>query len=90
MAFIRKDFMLIGGLARRGDAPRVFSYKTTDAGTAVAASGYFNEMAEQLDAGDIILVSTMASGAATACDLLAVAAITAGVVTTVGKVDKTA
>lgn len=82
MAFSKTQITPVGGQSLRGKAPQVFAYKTTDALATVKASGYFDEMAEMLEAGDIIVVSTMSSGSATGCYLLTVAAITAGVVTT--------
>lgn len=84
MAFEKKQVGPTGGQSLRGKAPQLFAYKTSDALAAVKASGYFNEMADMVEAGDIFIVSTVSSGAATGCYILAVAGVSAaGVVTTV-------
>ena len=82
MVFNKQAITPIGGQSLRGKAPQVYAYKTTDAIATVKASGYFNDFNAFLEAGDLIFVSTMNSGAATGCYFLAVAANTAGVVTT--------
>lgn len=82
MAFNKTQITPVGGQSLRGKAPQIFAYKTTDAIATVKASGYFNEMAGLVEAGDIIVVSTIASGAATGCYMLTVAANTSGVITT--------
>ena len=83
MVFNKQAITPIGGQSLRGKAPQVYAYKTTDAIATVKASGYFNDFNAFLEAGDLIFVSTMnSSGAATGCYFLAVAANTAGVVTT--------
>lgn len=66
MAFDITNFGPVGGQASRGKAPQVFSYKTTDAATAVDASGYFNDAYGMLSVGDIIEVVTTTSDVPTA------------------------
>lgn len=40
------------------NCPTIWTYKTTDALTAVDAAGYFNAVADRLKVGDWILVSS--------------------------------
>lgn len=83
MAFTFANFAAQSGQSSKRIAPAVFSYKSADAVTAVAASGYFNEVANMLLPGDLIFVAVVSGEAATGCTMLAVAGITeAGVVTT--------
>lgn len=82
MAFSNATITPVGGQSLRGKAPQVFAYKTTDALSSVKASGYFDEFGFMLEPGDLIMVSTMSSGAATNCYILTVAAKTSGTVTT--------
>ncbi len=80
MAFDKTNFSPIGGQGARGKAPQMFSYKSgTDALAAVKGSGYFDEVADMLVAGDLIYFFDTAQN--TAFDFIRVDAITAGVVT---------
>lgn len=63
MAFTKSSFQPIGGQARRGTAPQMFTYKTEDAAATVDTAGYFNEVLALLDIGDIIFRVTTSSGA---------------------------
>ena len=56
MAFVRNDFNTIGGQARAGVTPAMYVYTTTEAHTAVDASGYFNDLSDILNVGDMIIV----------------------------------
>lgn len=40
--------------SKRGNAPAMYAYKTTDAIADVNTSGYFNALANTLEVGDII------------------------------------
>jgi len=59
MAFTEANFQPIGGQAKAGNAPQVFSYTTpaADAIADVIASGYFNDVADIVKVGDMIYVS---------------------------------
>jgi|TARA_R110000823_G_scaffold121035_1_gene246000 hypothetical protein len=54
MAFTIASFSPNGAQSKAGNAPQTWTYSTTDAYTAVAASGYFNEVASLLKVGDVI------------------------------------
>ena len=56
MAFVRNDFNTIGGQARAGVTPAMYVYTTTDAHTVVDGSGYFNDLSDILNVGDMIIV----------------------------------
>ena len=76
MAFDRTNFTY-SSIGQGSNAPKVYTYRTTvDNKAAVIASGYFNALADQLEAGDFIL--TDASDGPT---VIGVNAVTAGVVT---------
>ena len=79
MSFSRANFAT-ADLGMGSNAPKINSYRTTaDNKAAVIASGYFNGVNKQLQAGDFILVS------ASDGDVVASVAnvTTAGVVTTI-------
>lgn len=59
MAFEIANFQPIGGQAKAGNAPQMFSYTapTADAIADIDDSGYFNEVADVLKVGDVIYVS---------------------------------
>jgi len=65
MAFVRNDFNTIGGQARAGVTPAMYVYTTTEAHTAVDASGYFNDIADILNVGDMIIVHGSTGGTRT-------------------------
>jgi len=56
MAYAKAGLNLIGGGAKAGSAPQMWSYTSTDAKTAIDASGYFNDASDLLKVGDIIYV----------------------------------
>lgn len=56
MAFNRNNFGPIGGQARRGKAPQMFAYKSADGVATVRVAGYFNEVRQLLNIGDLIYV----------------------------------
>lgn len=63
MAFDASGFQPIGGQARTGKAPAMWSYITTDAITAVRVAGYFNPIRNMLQIGDLIYVVVTSGGA---------------------------
>ena len=65
MAFVRNDFNTIGGQARAGVTPPMYVYTTTEAHTAVDASGYFNDLSDILNVGDMIIVHGSTGGTRT-------------------------
>ena len=44
MAFARSGFGPLGGQAKAGTTPALYVYTSTDAHTAIDASGYFNDL----------------------------------------------
>ena len=68
MAFNRNGWNPIGGQSKKGQAPQLFTYITTDAvsGTTgvtdVRETGYFNDVAGELTVGDIIISVTSTGG----------------------------
>lgn len=65
MAFEITGFT-VATAAKRGSAPSVYAYKTTDALSAVSDSGYFNDLADTLQVGDLVYCVTSAGGTAVA------------------------
>lgn len=64
MAFNLKNFQPIGGQARAGSAPQMFSYETQDAAADVDTANYFAPVRDALRIGDIIVrVTKDATGA---------------------------
>jgi len=63
MAFTAASFQPIGGQARRGSAPQMFSYKTEDTAATVDTADYFLAVIKLLEVGDIIARVTTSSGA---------------------------
>ena len=58
MAFDKASFQPIGGQAKAGNAPQMFSYvaPTADAIADIDDEGYFNEVADIVKVGDVIYV----------------------------------
>lgn len=56
MAYSTDGFGALAGQGRAGDLPALYVYTTTDAHTAVDASGYFNTLSDTLKVGDMIMV----------------------------------
>lgn len=63
MAFDVTGFNVIGGQSKRGRGPQMFSYKTEDTAATVDTAGYFNDVLNLLEIGDVILRVTTSSGA---------------------------
>ena len=66
MAFARANWSPIGGQSMKGKAPCMWSYKTTEAKTAVDAAGYFNAVSDDVSIGDLIYSFASTGGTATA------------------------
>ena len=79
MAFALANFTPAGGSSARGKAPQLHTYQSSaDNLATVVGSGYFDEIANLLEAGDIIFFIDVGA----AVDIITVAAISgAGVVT---------
>ena len=52
----------IGGQSKKGTAPQMFAYTTTDTQATVRASGYFNDVAATIAVGDILFVNGSTGG----------------------------
>jgi len=84
MAFAAANFLPLSGMAN-SDAPRHFTYKSTDAHATMVASGYFDAKANELNVNDIIH-AVGATGGTQTLTTIVIDAITAGVVTVVSSV----
>ena len=56
MAYTKDNLQPIGGQAKAGNAPQMWSYKSADAIATVNTSGYFNTASDSLKVGDLIYV----------------------------------
>lgn len=71
MAFDITNFQPVGGQGRKGKAPQIFSYSTTDAHATVDGAGYFNGgtayggVYEMLEKGDVIYVTVWGTAVGT-------------------------
>jgi hypothetical protein len=65
MAYAVAGLQPIGGQSKAGNAPQVWSYTSTDAKTAIDASGYFNDASDLLKVGDLIYIYASTGGTAT-------------------------
>lgn len=65
--------------AKRGNAPSMYGYKTTDAIADVNTSGYFNTLSDTLEVGDIIHCVT-STGSTAVVTLVYVVSNSGGVV----------
>jgi|TARA_R100000808_G_scaffold976_4_gene4686 hypothetical protein len=66
MAFDRAGWQPLGGQSKKGTAPAMWSYTSTDAKTAIDAAGYFNDVSQDVSVGDIIYSWASTGGTATA------------------------
>lgn len=62
MAFARAGWNPIGGHSKKGTAPQMFTYTTTDAVATVNTSGYFNDVSDDVAVGDVIISVTSTGG----------------------------
>ena len=65
MAFSRSGWGTLGGQAFAGTLPALYVYTSTDAHTAIDASGYFNDLADILNVGDMIMIHGATGGTRT-------------------------
>lgn len=65
--------------AKRGNAPSIYAYKTADAIADVNTAGYFNDLSDTLEVGDLIYCVT-STGSTAVCTLTQVLSNTGGVV----------
>jgi len=80
MAFLKANFAPAGANSTRGRTPGLFTYKTADSAATVDTSGYFNEVSQMLEVGDIIYRVTPLSGTPTAVGQHVVMSNASGVV----------
>ena len=65
MAFSTTGFATIAA-SKRGNAPGIYAYKTTDSIATVNTEGYFNDLASVLEVGDLIYCVTSTGSTAVA------------------------
>ena len=60
MAFARAGWNPIGGMSKRGSAPQMWSYTTTDSLATMNTSAYFNSVSDEVKVGfsNILLCDT--------------------------------
>lgn len=78
MAFSSAGFTSVN-VSKRGQAPSIYAYKTTDAIADVNTAGYFNTLANTLEVGDLIYCVT-STGTTAVATLTVVRSNSAGVV----------
>jgi hypothetical protein len=78
MAFSSTGFTVVAA-SKRGQAPSIYAYKTTDAAATVDTSGYFNSLADTLQVGDLIYLVT-STGTTAVASLVYVLSNASGVV----------
>jgi hypothetical protein len=78
MAYSNTGFATIGA-SKKGNAPSVYSYSTTDTIATVNTEGYFNDLSDTLAVGDLIYCLT-STGSTAVATLVYVLSNTSGVV----------
>ena len=78
MSFSRTGWNPIGGMSKRGSAPQIWSYTTTDSLATMNTSAYFNSVSDEVKVGDLIYVHD--SNTPTASLVVVLSVTTAGVV----------
>ena len=78
MAFSATGFNSVN-VSKRGQAPSIYAYKTTDAIADVNTVGYFNDLANTLEIGDLIYCVT-STGTTAVATLVYVLSNASGVV----------
>lgn len=78
MAFSATGFATVAA-PKRGNAPSIYAYKTTDAIADVNDEGYFNDLSNTLEVGDLIYCVT-STGSTAVATLVYVLSNAAGVV----------
>ena len=62
MAFARAGWNPIGGQSKKGTAPQLFTYTTTDTVAPVNTAAYFNDVSKDVSVGDVIISVTSTGG----------------------------
>jgi hypothetical protein len=62
MAFARAGWNPIGGQSKKGTAPQLFTYTTTDTVATLNTAAYFNDVSEDVSVGDVIISVTSTGG----------------------------
>jgi hypothetical protein len=78
MAFSSTGFTVVTA-SKRGQAPSVYAYKTTDAIADVNTAGYFNTLSDTLQVGDLVYCVT-STGTTAVATLVYVLSNASGVV----------
>lgn len=65
MAYAAAGFAPLAGQSMTGNLPAMYVYSSTDAHTAIDASGYFNDQSDNLKVGDMIIVHGATGGTRT-------------------------
>lgn len=78
MAFSATGFATVAA-PKRGNAPSIYAYKTADAIADVNTEGYFNDLSNTLEVGDLIYCVT-STGSTAVATLVYVLSNAAGVV----------
>ena len=65
MAFDRTGWSPAGANSKKGLAPQMWTYTSTDAKTDIDASGYFNDVSTDVSVGDLIYVHASIGGTRT-------------------------
>jgi len=79
MAFARAGWNPIGGQSKKGTAPQLFTYTTTDTVATLNTAAYFNDVSDDVSVGDII-ISVTSTGGTLASSIHTVASNASGVV----------
>ena len=59
---VGKDKRLFTDIAKKGVAPQIFTYTTTDTVATLNTSGYFNDVSTEVAVGDVIISVTSTGG----------------------------
>ena len=73
------DGLQVVAASKRGTAPSIYAYKTADAIADVNTEGYFNNLSDSLEVGDLIYCVT-STGSTAVCTLTQVLSNSSGVV----------
>ena len=79
MAFARAGWNPIGGQSKKGSAPQLFTYTTTDTEATVNTAADFNDVSEDVSVGDVI-ISVTSTGGTLASSIHTVVSNSSGVV----------
>ena len=79
MAFDMDGWNPIGGQSKKGTAPQLFTYTTTDAVGTIDGAGYFNDVSTHVAVGDVI-ISVTSTGDTLASSIHTVVSNASGVV----------